>query len=145
MGQKDSARQIRKVAEHIVDNIVNPAMNTRLDAIDKYCRETLDKADQRAKAVQGFIVGEVKNVIQGMIEENNVTITALVDILVESNIVPDLAGRIEAQKATVRARMKADAIATMEKRQADLKAAAEKAAADKAAAAAAQESSPTQQ
>ena len=61
-------------------------MNQRLDSIDKYCREELQRQDKRSKTVQSFVVNEVVNRVQQDLFRANCMLDAVVEVITESGL-----------------------------------------------------------
>lgn len=77
-------------------------MNARLDSIDKYCQQSLEKQDKRSKAIQTFIIQEVTGRIQNDLFNANVTIDAVVEVLAEAGLnIENFAGKIDEKKVII--------------------------------------------
>lgn len=77
-------------------------MNARLDSIDKYCQQALEKQDKRSKAIQTFIIQEVTGRIQNDLFNANVTIDAVVEVLAEAGLsIENFAGKVDEKKVII--------------------------------------------
>jgi hypothetical protein len=86
---KDLRRQIRNVLQEEAKTIAASevaaqvqkdlleAQNKRLDQIEEFCKGQLEKQDKRARDVQGFLVGIVKNHLQESLNDMDLTIESL--------------------------------------------------------------------
>lgn len=113
--------------KEIDDNIAR-----RIDSVNAYCTGQLAAMDKRAKAVQGFLMQEVKGGIHHSMADMDVTIQAIVETLAASGVVvEDFVGKVNAAKPEIIAKRRADAEAKMK---ADLEAQQAAEAAENAAA-----------
>jgi small ligand-binding sensory domain FIST len=125
---KDLRRQIRNVLQEEAKTIAASevgaqvqkdlleAQNKRLDQIEEFCKGQLEKQDKRARDVQGFLVGIVKNHLQESLNDMDLTIESLVEVLTESGIViSDVQEKIRAKKPQIQARRQEAAAEAMKK------------------------------
>lgn len=117
-----SAKQIKKQALAAV----SVEMNTRLDQIENYCKESLEKADKRARGIQTWIIQEVTGKIQQDLFNANCTIDAVVQVLAEAGInIENFADKVDAAKVVVAERKKQEAEDRMKAKLAEQQAAAQ--------------------
>ena len=89
-------------------------LNDRLDRIENECRESLKKQDQRARAVQGFIVQSSTQELNNFISNTHVTMLAWQEVMAEKNgAIEGLNAEIDKRKASISARLQAEAEAKM--------------------------------
>jgi small ligand-binding sensory domain FIST len=125
---KDLRRQIRNVLQEEAKTIAASevaaqvqkdlleAQNKRLDQIEEFCKGQLEKQDKRARDVQGFLVGIVKNHLQESLNDMDLTIESLVEVLTESGIaISDVQEKIRAKKPQIQARRQEAAAEAMKK------------------------------
>lgn len=95
MLRKQIKNVLQEVGKELVTSEVGTAvekkllesMNARLDNIDKYCQQALEKQDKRARAIQSFLLQEVQGKIQKDLFDNNCMVEAVVEVLAESGLV----------------------------------------------------------
>lgn len=142
MLRKQIKNVLQEVGKELVTSEVGSAveknllesMNARLDNIDKYCQQSLEKQDKRARAIQSFILQEVQVKIQNDIFNASCTVDAIVEVLAESGVVVEgFAAKVDAKKLEVAERRKQAAAKAMEE-SAEAKIAEAKAAQEAAAA-----------
>lgn len=105
-----SAKQIKKQAMAQVSE----EMNLRLDKIEAFCQDSLQKQDKRAKAIQSWIIQEVSVKIQNDLFNADCTIDAVVEVLAANGLqVEDFKAKVDAQKIKVAERKKSEAEASM--------------------------------
>lgn len=122
MNPKDLRKQIRNVLQEmgkellaseagvIIKKDVIEQMDARLDEIDKYCQQSLEKQDKRARGVQSFVLGEVTGKIQNDLFNANITIDAVAEVLADAGLgIENFAEKIDAKKTVIAERKKKEA------------------------------------
>lgn len=140
MDAKSLRKQIRNVIQEIGRDILTSelgttlhkkleeSLNARLDQIDKYCQNALEKQAKKTQGVLSFIIQEVKGKISNDLYNANLTIDATVAVLAEAGLpIEDFNTKVDAKKVALDAEKKKSADekmkAEMEKRVEDAKAA----------------------
>ena len=108
---KDIRKQVRNVMQETAKDLItqelgveverrlNEKLNARLDAIEEYVKAQLTKMDNRAKAVEGYLLGIVKRDIQSDVYNANLTIDAVVGVLAASGLaIEDFNNKVDAKK-----------------------------------------------
>jgi hypothetical protein len=86
----------------------------RLDKIEKECNVTLKKQDERARAVQGFLVQSAVNDLNGFVGNMHVTMTAWEEVMIEKiGDKTEFNKLVDEKKKEVQARFKAEKEAKM--------------------------------
>lgn len=116
MGSKQEKRT-RNVAKDLMQEVVDNHLNPRLDSIEKFCQDSLNAQNERAKAVQGFVVREVQFKIANQLHNMQITMDAFVEVMAESGLtIADLASKIDSKKVEVAERMQKAAEEEMKSR-----------------------------
>lgn len=121
---KDIRKQIRNVLQENLNTILGQelaqeinktlaeALNKRLDSIEEYVKKTLKQQDDRAKAVQGFIVQEVKVDIMNRLHNMDVTMQAWQEVMNDKlGDVSELNKAVDAKKLEIHNKIEAEAVA----------------------------------
>lgn len=119
MGSKN-AKTIRKEAKGLYQVALDEVINPRLNAMEAYVKEQMEKMALQQKRINGFVVGEVKFTIANELDDSKVTRYALLEVLNEKLQIPGLLEEVEARKPDMRKRLIA---AAEEKMKADQEAA----------------------
>lgn len=80
--QEGGANEVIKVASEQAEALIVKKM----DEIEKVCVDRLTEMDKRAKAIQGFIVGEVKNNLETRLLKVEDLVDATISLLSENGI-----------------------------------------------------------
>lgn len=98
-----STKKKEKVKSLLQDGFLElrEAQNAKLDQIEKFVRGELTKINERNKAVNGFVVGEVKYLMDNKLYNMDLTIAAIKDLLTEANIIGDIETKITEKRKAI--------------------------------------------
>lgn len=100
-----SAKANRKLAKEVAE-VLRPDMEARIDQIEEYVKPKMEAMDKRAKAIQSWIIQEVKVKIQQDLFDAKTTVDAIVMVLAQSNLsIPDFDAKVQAAKQVIAAQI----------------------------------------
>jgi tetrahydromethanopterin S-methyltransferase subunit B len=121
---KTIRKQIRNVFQELAPGIITQELykdlqrglsielNAKVDKIETLVKETLNKMDTRAKAIQGFLVQEVQFKIANQIHNQHVTMIAWQELMAEKvGDVQEFNKKLDAKKQEIQARLDAESLA----------------------------------
>ena len=92
--------------EHTVKRILSTkieelsiAQNKRLDEIEKFVKEDLKRINDRNKAINGYVLGEVKNLMDTQLYNIQLTSEALKELIIEHNLIPELRTKLDEKRS----------------------------------------------
>lgn len=105
-GNKMSTKKHHKVKEILAEGLeaLMAEQNTKLDRIEKFVQEQLAKINDRNKAVNGFVVGEVKYLMDNKLHNMDLTVDALKEMLAEAGIIVDLDTKLAEKRKEIHER-----------------------------------------
>lgn len=119
---KDIRKQIRNVFQELAPEVISKELyqtlqmglsiefNAKVDKIDGFVKEMLNKMDSRAKAIQGFLVQEVQFKIANQIHNQHVTMLAWQELMAERlGVTEEFNKQLDAKKLEIQSRLDAEA------------------------------------
>lgn len=87
--------------------------NERLDKIEADVKTELDKINNRNKAINGFVMGEVKNLMAQKLYNMELTVDALKELLTEANIISDIELKLAEKRQALHDKREKEAVEQM--------------------------------
>lgn len=126
--KKELRKQLRNVVQAELPEVIKSelymdlhkqlteALNKRLDSIEEFCQKSLKAQDDRAKAVQGFIVREVKVEILNRLHNMDVTMRAWQEVMASKlGDIQELNAQIDAKKVEINSQLEKEALEAQQK------------------------------